>query len=278
MKSIAFAFMVFGFYPAVFSHAKEEIPAGVPQSGPADASARAEKSTSPVSSVKIDYKDMVLIPTVEFMMGSSDEEGYPNEHPRHKVSLAPYFMDKYEVPAVRYRAFAKATGRQVHEQPCRDKDNCPVVYVNWNDAGAYCGYYGKRLPTEAEWENAARAGSEGKYCFGSDETRLGEYAWYWNNSGRQLHPVGQKKPNRYGIYDMHGNALEWVSDWYGESYYGESPGVNPAGPAEGEAKSVRGGSAFVSAELCRAAHRMRSSPDNGYSGRGFRCAASAPKQ
>jgi len=274
VKLIAVAFIFWGIYPAAVLNAGDKPLADVSRSTAADAEWTALKSTPAVSALNSGYKDMVQIPAGEFMMGSRDKEGSADEHPRHKVSLDAYFIDKYKVTAAQYRVFADATGRKMHKQPFPDKDNCAAVYINWHDAEAYCEYYGKRLPAEAEWENAARAGSDGKYCFGDDEGRLVEYAWYWGNSGRRIHPVGRKKPNRYGIYDMHGNTLEWVYDWYDGGYYAQSPAKNPKGPAEGGEKAVRGGSSFVSAGLCRSAKRMRSSPDIGYSGRGFRCAAS----
>ena len=273
MKLIAVVFIFSGFYPALFLHAGEGLPSGILKSAGTDLAVQAAKSTAPVSGVKDDpYKDMVLIPAGEFLMGSGEKD-YPDQNPRHKVFLDAYFIDKYLVTAARYRLFAKATGTPMPRQSFPDKDNYPAIYMSWYDAMAYCGYYGKRLPTEAQWEKAAGGGSDGKFCFGNDETRLGEYAWYWSNSNKRIHPVGLKKPNGYGIYDMHGNVLEWTADWYGGGYYAESPASNPQGPVTGEAKVIRGGSSFVSAELCRSSARMRSSPDTPYSVKGFRCAA-----
>lgn len=235
----------------------------------------AEKATAPGGPDK--YADMVLVPAGEFVMGSA-ESRIASEAPPHKVWLDAYYIDRYEVTSARFKEFLKATGRKGPRQHYRDEDGYPAVYMDWFDAQAYCEYRGKTLPTEAQWEKAARGGSAWRYCFGDDRAELGEYAWFWVNSGRKIHPVGGKKPNGYGIYDMHGNVLEWTADWYKGDYYSESPAKNPAGPAEGKDKVIRGGSSYVTAELCRSAARMKSSPYTRYSGKGFRCAATAPKK
>ncbi|MFH2201992.1 MAG: formylglycine-generating enzyme family protein [Elusimicrobiota bacterium] len=219
-------------------------------------------------------QDMSLIPGGGFSMGSSLGKGYPNEHPKHTVEVDAFWMDRHEVTAAQFREFSKATGHHMNKQPFPDEENYPVVYVNWNDAQAYCAYHGKRLPTEAEWEKAARGGSPDDYCFGTAEVLLEEYAWYASNGNKRPHPVGQKKPNDYGLYDMHGNVLEWVSDWYAPEYYSVSPTRNPQGAVEGKYRVVRGGSVYLSAALLRVTHRMKGSQATRYSGRGFRCAAS----
>ena len=274
MKTLIVAFVFFTAYPAAGARANDALQVYNPPAASLPTAARITDSTPTVSAAKPDYKNMVLIPAGEFMMGSQAEA---DERPGHKVSLDAYYIDKYLVTGLEYRTFAETTGRQMAKRPFPDKESCPAVYINWYDAKAYCEYRGERLPTEAEWENAARGGSEGKYSFGDDESRLGEYAWYWDNSGKRIHPVGRKKPNQYGLYDMHGNVLEWVSDWYAKDYYARSPAKNPQGPDAGKEKAVRGGSVFVSAGLCRSAKRMRSAPGTGYAARGFRCAVSAPK-
>lgn len=277
MRIFITAFIFSAICPAALVSAENTPQSGNPPSVSTTTEVRTFGSTPTVSAAMPDYKNMALIPAGDFMMGSADEEASSDERPRHKVSLDAYYIDKYKVTQLQYRTFAAAAGRPQPKRPVPYNASFPVVYINWPNAKAYCEYYGKRLPTEAEWEKAARGGSEGKYSFGDEENRLGEYAWYWSNSGRQIHPVGRRKPNQYGLYDMHGNALEWTADWYAEDYYGQSPAKNPQGPATGKEKAVRGGSAFLSAELCRSAKRMRSSPDTGYSGRGFRCAAPAPE-
>ena len=116
------------------------------------------------------------------------------------------------------------------------------------------------MPTEAQWEYACRAGSTTRYCFGDDESGLGEYAWYGENSGDKTHPVGEKKPNAWGLYDMHGNVWEWCADWYDGGYYAQSPTDDPTGPATGSFRVVRGGGWHYAAGCCRSAYRHGTRP------------------
>jgi sulfatase modifying factor 1 len=220
-------------------------------------------------------KNGVLIPAGEFLMGSPEGEGEPDEHPRHKVYLDAFYIDNHEVTVGQYKIFAKATGRQVIVQ---GTDMHPMANVSWEDAEAYCKWAGGRLPTEAEWEKAARGGTDTPYSFGDDMNKLDEYAWYESNSGKHAHPIGQKKPNQYGLYDMYGNVCEWVSDWYADSYYQNSPAKNPKGPSFGSLRSLRGGSAMLSPPICvRAAFRGSSTPDSVNRSCGFRCVFTAPQ-
>ena len=222
------------------------------------------------------YGNMVLIPAGEFTMGS--DSGESDEKPPHRVYLDAYWIDKYEVTFDQYDKFCEATGRSKPSDSGWGRGNRPVINVSWNDAVSYAKWAGKRLPTEAEWEKACRAGSTSKYCYGNSESMLGDYAWYSSNSGSKTHPVGQKKPNAWGIYDMHGNVWEWCSDWYDSGYYkvaaGFQPAKNPKGPNSGSVRVLRGGSWCGYAISCRSSIRGRSSPDyRNYFG-GFRCAAS----
>jgi len=221
-----------------------------------------------------DGAPMLLVPAGEFLMGSpAGEVNLRWENPRHKVFLDAYYIDKYEVTVARYRKFCQETGRDMPPAPPWGwQDNHPIVNVTWNDAAAYAKYYGKRLPTEAEWEKACRADSNTKYCSSNAGTNLGDYAWYAANSNKQTHPVGAKKPNALGIYDMHGAVWEWCSDWYGENYYKNSPKDNPQGPSGGPGRVLRGGGWYSSAGYCRSAFRNWDPPSFKRINYGFRCA------
>jgi formylglycine-generating enzyme required for sulfatase activity len=157
-------------------------------------------------------------------------------------------------------------------------DDHPVVNVSWNDATAFCDWLSRqegqeyRLPTEAEWEYACRAGTTTRFSFGDDDTALGESAWYSANSGNQTHPVGEKRPNAFGLYDMHGNIWEWCSDWYSADYYRRSPADDPRGSEAAEDRVFRGGSWGVEPRLARTAYRGRGAPEYRCHFLGFRLA------
>jgi len=184
----------------------------------------------------------VLIPGGEFTMGA---EGYGHQSPPHTVRISPFYLDKYEVTNVEYLAFCEATDRGLPAfwgmDTLRSGPNFlnhPVVGVSWGDARAYARWRGVRLPTEAEWEYAARGGSgETDYTHG-DTFDHEAYA-----TGKQggPSPVGSFPPNAFGLYDMTGNVCEWVNDWYGEDYYKTSPQEDPRGPGTGWFKVIRGG-------------------------------------
>ena len=213
--------------------------------------------------------ELLLIPAGEFTMG---EAGRADEAP-HAVSIASFWIDKYSVTQELYE---KVTGKN----PSKRKDpKSPVVRVQWVDAVAFCNRCsemdglkpcydlrtwacdfeadGYRLPTEAEWEYACRAGSKTKYATGDDAAALEKIAWFKETSAGVTHPVGEKAPNAWGLHDMHGNVWQWCNDWYGEAYFKESPKENPRGPATGEMRVLRGGAADAPAEKCRAAFRSK---------------------
>jgi formylglycine-generating enzyme len=224
-----------------------------------------------------DGAPMMLVPSGEFVMGSPKGEGSDDEHPQHKVYLDAYHIDKYPVTVKQYKRYCDETGKDMPYEPDWGwKDEHPIVNVTWEEAVEYAEYYGKRLPTEAEWEKACRAGSETEYCFGDNEEGLGAYGWFEGNAGKRTHPVGQKKPNAWGIYDMHGNVWEWCSDWYGKDYYKSSPGENPQGPVSGEYRVLRGGGWIAAPNPCRSANRGWDVPALWVINLiGFRCVASA---
>ncbi|MBI5241359.1 MAG: SUMF1/EgtB/PvdO family nonheme iron enzyme [Elusimicrobia bacterium] len=208
-------------------------------------------------------------------MGSPEGEGHDDERPRHRVRLRAFLLDQHPVTAARFVEFCRAAGRPFPGQPSWSGDDHPVVNVSWEDARACCAWDGGRLPTEAEWERAARAGTETRYPFGDDESRLGEHAWFRDNSGRQTQPVARKAPNPFGLYDMLGNVWEWVADWYGPGYYAASPEQDPRGPGAGSWRVMRGGSWSLFDVLCRPAARNRLAPKLRGLNLGFRCARDA---
>jgi hypothetical protein len=155
--------------------------------------------------------------------------------------------------------------------------------VSWNDAVAFCAWLSKkegkeyRLPTEAQWEYSCRAGSRTKFSFGNDDQQMPDYGWFAINANNQVQPVGQKKPNAWGLYDMHGNVFEWTADYYAEDYYQNSPKVDPAGPATGGARILRGGAWYYGVIDGRSAYRRRvHGPDHRHPTIGFRVALTAP--
>lgn len=218
----------------------------------------------------------VWVPAGTYTMGCSpgDSECDSNEKPSHSVTISKgFWMGQTEVTVGAYKRFAQATGRAMPPGPSWDstwrQDNLPMVYVTWEDASNYCTWAGGRLPSEAEWEYAARAGTQTKYYFGNDTALLGDYAWYSNNCGSRTHPVGQKKPNAWGLYDMLGNVWEWCQGWYGS--YPSQAVTDPPGPSSGKYRVTRGGSWYDGARDTRVSIRLYSPPDNWSFGSGFRC-------
>jgi formylglycine-generating enzyme required for sulfatase activity len=208
------------------------------------------------------------------MMGSSpgDTQYFSYEAPSHQVSITKgFWIGQTEVTVGAYMRFAGATGRQMPPAPYFNNgwtnENMPIVNVSWEDAHAYCTWEGGRLPTEAEWEYAAR-GSSTEAQYGN----LDEIAWYDMNSGGQTHEVARKRANGFGLYDVLGNVWEWVDDWWDENYYQTSPVQDPPGPASGQMRVLRGGSWNVVSRNVRLSARYRGYPGTGDYGIGFRCA------
>ena len=233
--------------------------------------------------------EMVKISAGTFMMGG--KEGDVDEKP-HKVTLDSFYMDKYLITQEEFEKAMKGN-------PSRWKGaKNPVEQMRWSDAVKYCNARsslegiqpcyslktwecnynanGYRLPTEAEWEYACRAGTKTPHYFGDDPAKLKNYAWFKENSGGRPRPVGQKLPSLWGLYDMYGNVWEWCNDFYKVDYYKESPENNPKGPKTGKTKVLRGGCWNSSADECRSSYRYNENPGFadvcfGYDIYGFRC-------
>lgn len=216
----------------------------------------------------------VWIPPGTFMMGCShgDDECADSEKPAHQVAISRGFLiGQTPVTVSAYKRFTGAMGRQMPSSPTFNlgwaNENMPIVRVTWDDAQAYCAWVGGRLPTEAEWEYAARGEST--------EARYGpvdEVAWYDGNSGNQTYEVAQKRANDFALYDMLGNVRQWCNDWYETKYYPSGSSQDPQGPESGLQRVVRGGS-WVSKPLSvRVSNRDASIPTEGNSDIGFRCA------
>jgi len=225
---------------------------------------------------------MVWVPAGEFLMGSTDadNEADTDEKPQHKVYLDGYWIYKTEVTVAQYRKFCQATGRQMPPEPeWKWQDTHPIVNVTWDDAAAYAQWAGAALPTEAQWEKAARGPDGRLYPWGND----------WDgakcvNSARGNAPGGTKPvggmpagASPYGCLDMAGNVWEWCADWYDGSYYKNTPSGNPTGPATGTARVVRGGSwGNTISDFFRAAGRYRPTPEGRNDYLGFRCVVRSP--
>jgi formylglycine-generating enzyme required for sulfatase activity len=245
---------------------------------------------------------MVLIPPGEFEMGSSQEEvirlleearqqnaptsygeRVPAEAPKHRVKITkPFYLGLCEVTQEQYVRLMGKNPSKFQGVP-----NRPVEQLDWSNAMEFCRKLSElppeksagavyRLPTDAEWEYACRAGTTTRYSFGDDAAMLDRYAWFSNNSGGSTQAVGQLRANAFGLFDMHGNVWEWCADWYDPGYYANSPADDPSGPTSGANRLGRGGSWREYAERCRAAYRLNFMPDNRFHSLGFRVSRGLP--
>jgi len=268
--------------------------AGCPRGG--DATTSSEPAVQPAEAAgptKFVTKmgiEMVLIPAGKLVMG--DASGEDDEKPAHEVELSPFFIDVSEVTQADYQALMG------HNPAKFQGPDRPVERISWHAAMLYCNLRaaregfkpcydpktqaydlaadGYRLPTEAEWEYACRAGTRTRWSFGDDPGDLDKHAWFKANSAKTTHPVRQKPANAWGLYDMHGNVAEWCLDFYAESYGDGSPCKDPCGPEHGEERVLRGGSWNAGDEACRSAARRAETPGLadvcfGYEAYGFRC-------
>ncbi len=238
--------------------------------------------------------EMALIPGGTFVMG--DAKGPPDTQPAHEVTVSAFYMDTREVTQAMYEDL-------IGNNPAKfDGEQNPMEQIRWTQAVRYCNARsekeglkpcydedtwacdftanGYRLPTEAEWEYACRAGTTTKHSFGDDPQTLKSHAWFKANSDKKTHPVGAKTPNPWGLWDMYGNVAEWCNDWYAEDYYRSSPHNDPRGPDTGTKRVLRGGAWTSPPEKCSSVYRMSDAPALpdvclGYDDYGFRCVRNA---
>lgn len=274
---------------------QEPVPTESLQPSPPSTPVEAPKSINLSTTITgKDGAEMVLIPAGEFIMGSNVEEverilrtvqgmrreWMIDEIPAHRVYLDAFYIDKYEVSNALYEQFMQATGRKQPEYWTYvqfNKKDQPVVGVTWYDAKAYCEWAGKRLPTEAEWEKAARGTDRRMYPWGN--TWEGNRANTLHSGPGHPAPVNAYEAGQspYGVYNLSGNVWEWVADWFEENYYQNSPARNPRGPGDSIKKVIRGGSWFTIFPVnTRTANRGSFSPEFWRGSVGFRCAQDAP--
>jgi formylglycine-generating enzyme required for sulfatase activity len=273
---------------------------------------------SPARAAEITGNDgapMVLIEAGPFLRGSPESQGDADEHPQRPIMLSAFYIDRYEVTNRRYQAFLKATGHRVPEHCCNPSYNLwqgrsiaerlldhPVVNVDWHDATAYCAWAGKRLPTEAEWEKAARGTDGWEYPWGNEHDRMRANgisywagtdfgtpeeakAWWEGEHGQTVLAIKgtqgiltlpvtelERGATPTGLMHMAGNVWEWTADWYDPTYYEKAEARDPKGPEGGEFKVHRGGSWLNHRGLLRSAARDGSRPSMRNHGIGFRCA------
>lgn len=269
-----------------------------------------EENLQHIAPPSVDIPELILIASSKYLRGCLDEnhsDCFPNEKPVKEVMINAFEIGKTLVTNAQYCQFLNEKGNQeeggvswIDLDGAYDSERCriepmakgrfavepgyeehPVVYVSWYGAAAYCNWLGTlagdksyRLPTEAEWEYAARGGRRSRYFKYAGSNILDKVAWYNENSGGRLHHVTELDANELGIYDMSGNVWEWCSDWYGDDYYEKGPLDNPQGPTHGSARVLRGGSWLDSYQDCRVSYRNKTVPDERFF-IGFRVAVSS---
>lgn len=240
-----------------------------------------------------DGAPMLLIPEGSFPMGvpRGDRDGGRDEYPRHDVFVSNFYIDKFELTNGRYLEFVKATHHRIPQNPKNATRNLwqgdtiaeslidrPVINVDWADAQAYCQWAGKRLPTEAEWEKAAKGTADRRFPWGNVEptNKHLNFNQQWIGE-KTLMPVGSYEAGKspFGVYDMAGNVWEWVNDWYDAKYYEKSPAKNPTGPETGTKRVLRGSGWQNETPTVRIFTRVDSDPTIRNESTGFRCAMDA---
>jgi formylglycine-generating enzyme required for sulfatase activity len=238
---------------------------------------------SPPFNEPVTGMEMVYVKGGCYQMGNTFDTGGPEEKPVHEVCVDDFYMGKHEVTQGQWK---KIMGSNPSTSNCGD--DCPVVNVSWNDAQAFIGQLNSRtggdgppasryrLPTEAEWEYAARSGGKNERYSGRTDDYVDAVAWYYLNADSTPHPVGLKVPTGLGIHDMAGNVWEWTNDRYGSAYYSSSPRDNPTGPSSGDARVLRGGSFRNDDADLRASFRNYLAPDHRSDAKGFRLLRTVP--
>ena len=232
--------------------------------------------------------EMVWIEPGTFTMGSPEwvrkEWGYGGEYPQHEITITRgFYLGKYELTQGQWEG-VMGTRPWKGQQNIQDYASYPAVYLSWEDVQAFIDTIatnelgGFRLPTEAEWEYACRAGTTTPWWFGDDESELGRYAWYFSNSGHRVHEIGTKLPNPWGLHDIYGNVSEWVQDWHDSDYYRNSPSVDPQGPRSGSTRAIRGGFWNGFPQELRSAIRFSDWPDDPDEGTGARLLRQGPQE
>ncbi len=239
-----------------------------------------EDFTEKVSGVEI---EMIYVKGGTFRMGATEEQGddaYDYEKPVHSVTLSDYYIGKFEVTQELWEKVMGTTIQQQRDKANKDWSLCgvgsdyPMYYVNWHEAQEFCTKLSQltgrkyALPTEAQWEYAARGGVKSRGYKYSGSNTIGNVAWYSDNSSSSTHPVATKQPNELGLYDMSGNVWEWCSDW--KDYYSSESQSNPTGPSTGSYRVLRGGSWCHDARLCRVSYRNINFPSRRHGSYGFR--------
>ena len=261
-----------GEFPRLLRDCTELVPAPAHHSLP---EARETPGPDPTGSFRDPLKDgsagpeMLWLPTGTYLMGSptGDETAYDNERPQHEVRIAqPFAIGRDPVTFADYDRFCAAVGRALPEDRGWGRERRPVINVTWEDAVAYCLWLTEqtgqtyRLPSEAEWEYACRAGTQTRWSCGDGETALRDHAWFGGNAGGQTHPVGEKLPNPWGLHDLHGNVLEWVLDHWHDSYQCAPADGCAWEDSEGRGRVLRGGSWINIGGNCRSANRFAIEP------------------